>query len=175
MRCVGSRWACYRQREVPGQRRSPSTHAKEADMRGIWGIGPGWGITAVRIAMALVFIYSGWNKYQAGIPGVTEAFTKMAIPAPGISGPFIMTLELVGGVLLLFGILGRWLGLLYTIEFIVAFFYVKLPAGFGGARLGLMLLCGAILPFLAGPGGGASDPDSLEKRVARSSSGPCVR
>jgi putative oxidoreductase len=133
-------------------------------MRGIWGIGSGWGITAVRIAMALVFIYSGWNKYQAGIPGVTEAFTKMGIPAPGISGPFIMILELVGGILLLFGIAGRWLGLLYTIEFIVAFFYVKLPAGFGGARLDLMLLAGAILLFLAGPGKAAVDEVWLEKR-----------
>ncbi|HEV8640867.1 MAG TPA: DoxX family protein [Methylomirabilota bacterium] len=133
-------------------------------MRGIWGIGSGWGITAVRIAMALVFIYSGWNKYQAGIPGVTEAFTKMGIPAPGISGPFIMILELVGGILLLFGIAGRWLGLLYAIEFIVAFFYVKLPAGFGGARLDLMLLAGAILLFLAGPGKAAVDEVWLEKR-----------
>src|SRR3989442_11934489 len=133
-------------------------------MRGIWGIGPGWGITAVRIAMALVFIYSGWNKYQAGIPGVTEAFTKMAIPAPGISGPFIMTLELVGGVLLLFGILGRWLGLLYTIEFIVAFFYVKLPAGFGGARLGLMLPRAANLLLPAGAGVGTPLAAFLHER-----------
>src|SRR3989442_7826782 len=108
-------------------------------MRGIWGIGPGWGITAVRIAMALVFIYSGWNKYQAGIPGVTEPFTKMAIPAPGISEPFIITLELAGGALLLFGILGRWLGQLYNIELLGGFFYVEPPAGVGGLRLEQLL------------------------------------
>lgn len=133
-------------------------------MRGIWGIGPGWGVTAVRVAMAIILIVSGWNKYQAGIPGVTEAFTKMGIVAPGISGPFIMLLELVGGSLLLLGIAGRWLGLLYAIEFTVAAFYVKLPAGFAGARLDLMLLAGGLLFFLAGPGRAAVDEVWLEKR-----------
>lgn len=132
-------------------------------MRGIWGIGPSWGVTAVRIAMASVFIFSGWRKYESGTSGVTDAFTKMGIPAPGLAGPFIMGLELVGGVLLLLGLFGRWLGLLYTIEFIVAFFYVKLPAGFAGARLDLMLLAGAILIFLAGPGRAAVDQAWLER------------
>jgi len=121
-------------------------------MRGILGIHPGWGITAVRVAMALVLIYSGWGKWNAGMSAVAGGFEKMGIPFPGVAGPFIAVLELVGGILLLLGIAGRWLGLLYTIEFIVAFFYVKLPAGFGGARLDLMLLAGGVVIFLAGPG-----------------------
>ncbi len=79
-----------------------------------------------------------------------------------VSGPFIALLELVGGILLLLGVAGRWLGLLYAIEFAVAFFYVKLPAGFQGARLDLMLLAGGLLIFLAGPGKAALDAYWLE-------------
>jgi len=67
------------------------------------------------------------------------------------------------GALLLLGIAGRWLGLLFTIEFLVAFFYVKLPAGFNGARLDLMLLVGGLLIFLAGPGRAAVDALWLEE------------
>lgn len=132
-------------------------------MRRICGIEPGWGITAVRVAMALVFIVSGWQKFGAGMEGLTAMFTKMGIPAPGIVGPVIAILELVGGILLLVGIFGRWLGMAYTIEFIVAAFYVKLPAGFAGARLDLMLLAGAILLTLNGPGRAAVDEYWLEK------------
>jgi len=67
------------------------------------------------------------------------------------------------GALLLLGIAGRWLGLLFTIKFLVAFFYVKLPAGFNGARLDLMLLVGGLLIFLAGPGRAAVDALWLEE------------
>lgn len=134
-------------------------------MRGILSIHPGWGITAVRVAMAIVFIVAGWTKTNAGLSAVTAGFEKMAIPMASIAGPFIAVLELIGGILLLLGIAGRWLGLLYAIEFTVAFFYVKLPVGFSGARLDLMLLAGAILIFVAGPGKAAVDEYWLEKET----------
>ncbi len=36
-------------------------------MRGILSIHPGWGITAVRVAMAIVFVVAGWTKMNAGL------------------------------------------------------------------------------------------------------------
>ncbi len=135
-------------------------------MRGIWGIDPRWGITAVRVAMGLVFIHAGWRKwFQAGVTtGVTNAMRGYGLPAPEGFAFVASTLELVGGILLLIGLFGRWLGLLYTIEFIVAFFYVKLRLQtFADGRLDLMLLAGAILLFLAGPGRAAVDEAWLEK------------
>jgi uncharacterized membrane protein YphA (DoxX/SURF4 family) len=133
-------------------------------MGGIWGIHPAWGITAVRVAMALIFIVSGYLKWASGVSGMTAAFDKMGFAMPGIVGPFIGTLELVGGVLLLLGLFGRWLGLIYAIEFVVATFYVKFATvGWAGGRLDLMLLTGGILLFLAGPGKAAIDAVWLEK------------
>jgi uncharacterized membrane protein YphA (DoxX/SURF4 family) len=67
-------------------------------------------------------------------------------------------------VLLLLGLFGRWLGLLYAIQFAVATFYVKLPAGWAGARLDLMLLVGGLAIFFGGPGRAALDLVWLEKR-----------
>jgi putative oxidoreductase len=137
---------------------------KEATMRGILGIDPGWGLTVLRLAMALIFVHAGWQKFGAGMAVVSENFARMAIPAPHVSGPFIVLLEVIGGVLLLLGIFGRWLGLLYAIQFAVATFYVKLPAGWAGARLDLMLLVGGLAIFLGGPGRAALDAVWLEKR-----------
>lgn len=133
-------------------------------MRGIWGIDPGWGVTAVRVMMALIFIIAGYQKVLSGTAALTAGFGKMGIPVPWVAGPFIAGLELIGGILLLFGVVGRWLGLLFAIEFVVAGFYVKLAGqGFAAARVDLMLLAGGILLFLAGPGRAAVDSLWLEK------------
>lgn len=138
-------------------------------MQGIWGIAPGWGITTVRVVMALILIAAGWTKLSGGMEVVTASFGRMGMPMPGLSGPFIVLLELVGGSLLLLGIASRWLGLLFAIQFVVATFSVKLPtAGWIGARLDLMLLAGGLLLFLAGPGRAAVDEIWLERlRVDR--------
>ena len=134
-------------------------------MRGMCGIEAGWGITAVRVAMGIIFIVSGWGKMTSGFGTVAASFARMGIPAPGVAGPFIAFLELFGGVALLVGLFGRWLGLVFAIEFVVATFYVKFPGlGWNAGRVDLMLLAGGILLFLAGPGKAAIDEVWLEKK-----------
>lgn len=133
-------------------------------MRGIWGIQPGWGITAVRLAMGAIFIVAGYKKWAAGMDAVTASFTRMGIPAANVMAPYIATLELVGGILLVLGIATRWLGLLYALEFIVATFFVKFAnTGWDSGRVDLLLLAGGILLFLAGSGRAAVDEVWLEK------------
>ena len=133
-------------------------------MRGIWGIDAGWGLTFLRLAMAIILIQAGWQKFGVGMEAVTGSFTRMGIPAPHLSGPFIAILELVGGSLLVLGLFARWLGLLYAIQFLVAFVHVKLPAGWAGARLDLMLLVAGLALLLGGPGRAALDAVWLERR-----------
>ena len=128
-------------------------------MRGAFGIDPGWGITPVRIVMGLIFVVAGYTKLAVtGLPAVTAAFAKYAIPLPGIAALLIAVLELVGGLLLLGGFGTRLLGVLFTCEFIVTTFWVKVRyLGWIDARLDLMILAGAFLLVLAGPGRAALD------------------
>ena len=127
----------------------------------------GWGVATVRVVMGLIFVGAGWSKIAVGFGAVAANFGKMGMPAPGITGPFIALLELIGGALLLFGLAGRWVGLLFAIEFVVAAFLVKLPtAGWSGARLDLMLLAGGVLLFVAGSGRLSIDEVWLERRPA---------
>ena len=127
----------------------------------------GWGVTAVRVVMGLILLTAGWNKVAGGLGTVAANFAKMGMPAPDVTGPFIALLELIGGALLLVGLAGRWLGLLFAIEFVVAAFVVKLPsAGWVGARLDLMLLAGGALLFFAGSGRLSIDEVWLERRPA---------
>ena len=134
-------------------------------MRGLMGIDPGWGITAVRVATALIVIDAGYTKlFVWGIDKVTESMAKYALPMPAAFAWTATVLELFGGVALLIGLFGRWLGLLYAIQFAVVFFWVELrTGGFSAGWLALMLLASGLLLFLDGPGRAAIDSLWLEK------------
>jgi putative oxidoreductase len=127
-------------------------------MRGLLGIDPAWGITPVRVVMGLVFVVAGYTKISIGMQPVAANFAKYSIPLPGIVAPFIAVLELVGGVFLLGGFGTRILALLFVCEFAVTAFWVKLRLlGWIDGRLDLMILAGALLLLLAGPGRAAFD------------------
>lgn len=75
--------------------------------------------------MGIIFTVAGSLKFAAGMTAVARSFATVGVPVPGITAPFIASLELVGGLLLLFGLLTRRMGLIFAIEFVVATFYVK--------------------------------------------------
>jgi putative oxidoreductase len=133
-------------------------------MRGLAGIDPGWGVTVVRVVMAVILITAGWQKFNAGTAAAADSFAKMGFAAPWLVGVLVMALELIGGLLLLIGVAGRWLGLLFAIQFLVATAFVKLPSGgLTAARLDLMLLAAGVLFLLAGSGRAAVDELWLER------------
>lgn len=127
-------------------------------MKAIGGINPDWGVTAVRVMAGLLYAVHGYEKFAGGIGGVSAFFTKVAIPLPGVMAPFIATLELVGGVLLILGLGTRVVGALFALEMLVTTLWVKIPsAGWDGSDLDRMLLVAGVLLVLAGPGAAALD------------------
>ena len=77
--------------------------------------------------LLLVRLYWGWQFAQTGwgkvnnIAKVTEFFTTLGIPMPGLNAHFIAGLELTGGVLLILGLASRPISLLLTINMLVAY------------------------------------------------------
>ncbi len=127
-------------------------------MRGILGIHPDWSLTLVRVSAGLIFAVHGYQKFAGGIAGVAGYFAKLGIPAPGVMAPFVATLELAGGVLLVVGLVTRWAGLLLALEMIVTGFLVQVPArGWNASDLDRSLLAAGLALFLAGPGRAAVD------------------
>lgn len=130
----------------------------------------GVGQLLVRLMMAEVLIVAGFSKFfVSGLDRVTTMFDGYGIiPIPQIIAPFIAALELIGGILLALGLFTRYLGVLYTIEFIVAAYvkYAIVPppaGGYLGSRLDTMLIVVAIL--LATNGAGRI---SLDAKLGRS-------
>lgn len=145
-------------------------------MRALESVAPGWGVTAVRVTMGIILIAAGYAKFAGGIEGFAGSLGQLGFPAPGLLAPLLATWEIVGGLLILVGLGGRWLGLLVIAEFLVAAFVVKLPrAGWDASRIDLMMLAGGLLLLLAGAGKASVDEILMRRRTGAVSASEGVR
>ena len=113
-------------------------------------------LAILRVVMGIIFVVWGYGKVFGGGYAI-GFFTKAGIPLPEIAGPIVSFLELGGGILLIVGLFTRYLGLLFTIEFIVAAITIANLKGIMGARLEYMILIGAFLLATHGAGALAID------------------
>ncbi len=77
-------------------------------------------LLAVRLYWGWQFVQDGWGKLN-NLEKVTEFFTSLGLPAPGLTAAFIGGLELVGGVLLALGLGSRLIALLLTGNMLTAY------------------------------------------------------
>src|SRR6516164_331604 len=81
----------------------------------------------VRVLVGPVFLTEGIQKFLfPAVLGVGR-FTKIGIPFPTFSAPFVGVVEIVAGVLLLAGLLTRLSTILLLIDISVAIATTKIP------------------------------------------------
>lgn len=117
-----------------------------------------------RLALGVVLIAHGWQKFFTfGISGVTASFEQMGIPAPGAAAVFAASVELIGGILLILGLVVPLVGLLVAINMAGALIFVHASNGVfvdaGGYEL--VLVIGAFGLVFAGLGAGSFALDRL--------------
>ena len=111
----------------------------------------------LRIVAGFLFAAHGWQKFnEFTIAGTQAAFAQMGVPAANVAAPVIATLELVGGVALILGVLTRVFAALLGVNMLGALFLVHAPAGIfaatGGYELVLILAAAALVVALVGAG-----------------------
>ena len=130
-------------------------------------------IAIIRVFTGIAFLMHGWQKvFQYGFTGVTGAFTKMGVPLPGVMGPFIALLELLGGAALIIGLLTRLAALGLMFDMLGAIVLVHLAGGFflpGGYEYALLLFASSLALVLGGPGSLSVDA-ALASRSTRNNS-----
>lgn len=77
-------------------------------------------LLAVRLYWGWQFCQDGWGKLSH-LDKVTDFFSSLGLPAPGMTAAFVGGLELVGGVLLAVGLGSRLISLLLTCNMLMAF------------------------------------------------------
>jgi putative oxidoreductase len=128
------------------------------------------GIAIIRIVLGIVFAAHGGQKlFVYGFAGVTGAFAQMGIPMPGLVGPFIALVELLGGIALIIGLLTRLAALGLMFDMLGAILFVHLAGGFflpNGYEFALTLMAASLGIVLAGPGALSVDAAIASRRSA---------
>jgi putative oxidoreductase len=130
-------------------------------------------LLAVRLYWGYQFAQTGWGKLRH-LARITDFFTSLGIPFPGLNAHFVSGLEFVGGILLMLGLMSRPVALLLAGNMFVAYltadreallaifsdpgkFYVADPYTF---------LFASVMVLIFGPGWFAIDT-IIRRRLAR--------
>ena len=119
----------------------------------------------IRLMVGGVFFLEGIKKLLFPEQWGVGRFTRIGIPAPGVLAPFVGTVEIVCGLLLLVGLLTRFAAVPLLAVISVAIATTKIPillkSGFwpmeAEARADYSMLIGLLFLLLAGAGAWSAD------------------
>ena len=126
-----------------------------------WG-NPSWAAIPLRLVVGVILVVAGYIKLT-GMDNTVNYFTNQGFPVPVVTAWFVALLEFFGGLSLIAGFLVRYLGILFTIQFIVAALWVKLPNGYTNARIDLLMIAAAAALYFIGAGPLSADSARGEK------------
>lgn len=135
-----------------------------------------FGLFLTRLIAGLIFVVHGYQKFFVqGIDGVTGFFANIGIPLAGTAALLVSTLEFVGGMLLVLGLLTPIVGVLLAMNMLVASLVVHLPNGFyamdGGYEFPMLLGAVSLALAVMGPGRWAVDALFARNHKGESSAG----
>ena len=104
----------------------------------------------LRVAIGFIMFWHGKVKFfDTKISGVKGFFTAINVPLPALAAPAVGVLELVGGLMIIVGVLTRFVSVLFVVELVCALIYYKYAKNIGligadqaGAEIDWALIAG---------------------------------
>ncbi len=130
------------------------------------------GLLITRVLLGVVLIVHGGQKlFVNGVEGTGAFFESVGVPAAQAAAAFAGTVELVGGILLVLGLLTQLVAVLVVVVTAGAYFYVHQAAGIyaadGGWELVAVIGLAAVVFGLVGPGRYSIDALIAGRRAAK--------
>jgi putative oxidoreductase len=94
----------------------------------------------IRLVVGGVFLNEGILKFLYPVAQAAGRFAKIGIPNPDFFGPFVATVEMVCGAMVILGLLTRPAAIALFIDISVAIFTTKIPVLLGHGFLGFSLM-----------------------------------
>lgn len=115
------------------------------------------GLLLARVLLGVVLIAHGGQKlFSNGVEGTGAFFESVGVPAARAAAGFAGTVELVGGILLVLGLLTQLVAVLVVVVMAGAYIYVHQAAGIyaadGGWELVAVIGLAVVVFGLVGPG-----------------------
>jgi putative oxidoreductase len=86
-------------------------------------------LLVARVAIGVVFVAHGWQKFHNGLTATGHAFKAMGVPAPTLSAYDATFVGLGAGILLILGLLTPIAGVLLFLDLVGAFLTVRVDKG----------------------------------------------
>jgi len=122
---------------------------------------PALGTTILRLIVGIIFIAHGAMKaFGFGIAGTAGFLDSVGVPMASLMAPVLIATELGGGILLVLGLLTRYVSIPLAFTMVVAIATVHLPHGFflpQGYEFALLVGAGLLTLALQGSGAFALD------------------
>ncbi len=111
---------------------------------------PDLGLLIIRLAIGVIFVAHGWQKF-GNMEATITFFTTISL-APFFAY-LVAAVEFLGGIAMILGVWTHLAGLLLAIVMLVAIIILKAKTGLvGGYELDLILLASALGISMLGPG-----------------------
>jgi putative oxidoreductase len=119
----------------------------------------------VRAVVGVIFVSEGIQKFLFAEDLGVGRFTKIGIPLPSVTAPFVACVEIVGGTLLVLGLATRVVAIPLLFSMFVAITSTKVATftknGFWKtmheARTDLLMIAGLLFVLLVGAGSSSMD------------------
>ncbi len=112
-----------------------------------------FGVLILRLVYGYIFLSHGSQKLFGGLSGTAQFFEQIGLKPGAFWARVVGTIEFVGGIAIVLGLLTQWVALLLAVIMIVAIAKVKGKQGLvGGYEFDLLLLAVSVLFLFSGAG-----------------------